>query len=143
MRPRSQLLLGTRYSGPSAHAQTYENLAKPAPVGGPAMRAILMLSSRCSHEPFLASWPGIDLRGMNDVTIRKTSNAIRRGLAVLMLSALFAGAVAPVAGAQTTSPSCDQYSTQNCVIPNHGGGGGSGSSGLSGRIGSLPFTGFD
>jgi hypothetical protein len=76
------------------------------------------------------------------VTIRKKRNSLKRGLTVLMLSALLCGAVAPMAGAQTTSPSCDQYSSQNCVIPNHGGGG-SGSGGLSGRIGSLPFTGFD
>jgi hypothetical protein len=74
--------------------------------------------------------------------IHKTRNAIRRGLAVAMLSALLVGAVAPAtAGAQTTSPTCDQYAT-NCVNPNHGGGG-SADDGLSGRVGSLPFTGFD
>jgi hypothetical protein len=87
--------------------------------------------------------------------IRKTSNAIRRGLAVALLSALLVAAIAPVAaGAQATSPTCEQYSpatgtfggggsgngNTNCQeISNNGGGGG----GLNSRIGSLPFTGFD
>jgi hypothetical protein len=76
---------------------------------------------------------------------RKTSNAIRRGFAVALLSALLVGAITPVAaGAQATSPTCDQYSSTNCQINNNGGGSGdAGADGLNSRIGSLPFTGFD
>jgi len=84
---------------------------------------------------------------------RKTSNAIRRGFAVALLSALLVGAITPVAaGAQATSPTCDQYSSTNCQLNNNGGGGGNNNGGgggdasaggLNSRIGSLPFTGFD
>jgi hypothetical protein len=58
----------------------------------------------------------------------------------MLLGALLVGAMPAVAGAQATSPTCDQYSTANCQNNNGGGGG---SSGLNSRIGSLPFTGFD
>ena len=73
-----------------------------------------------------------------------------------LLSALLVGAITPVAaGAQATSPTCEQYSpttgtfggggnggNTNCQeINNEPGGGGDG--GLNSRIGSLPFTGFD
>lgn len=92
------------------------------------------------------------------MTIRKTSNAIRRGLAAALLSALLVGAITPVsAGAQATSPTCEQYSrttgtfgggggNTNCQRINNNGGGGIDPSGdglLKSRIGSLPFTGFD
>jgi len=59
------------------------------------------------------------------VMIRKTTNAIRRGLALALLSALLVGAITPVAaGAQATSPTCDQYSSTNCQQINNNGGGG-------------------
>lgn len=94
------------------------------------------------------------------MTIRKTGNGIRKALAVSLAAALLATAVAPaLAGAQVaTSPTCEQYSpstgtfgggggsgsggsNSNCQeIQNNGGGGGGG---LSGRVGGLPFTGFD
>jgi len=108
-----------------------------------------------SHVPFtfvsrIAPSLALQIRfeRKNDVTIRKTSNAIRRGLALALLSALLVGAITPVAaGAQATSPTCDQYSSTNCQqINNNGGGGGvddGSGDGLNSRIGSLPFTGFD
>lgn len=90
--------------------------------------------------------------------IRKTGSTIRKGLAAALVAALLATAIAPaMAGAQAASPTCEQYSPSTGTF---GGGGGSGSGGsscnqiqnnggggstggLSGRVGGLPFTGFD
>jgi hypothetical protein len=91
------------------------------------------------------------------VTIRKTANSMKKALATGFAAMLLAGAVPVVAGAQVTSPACEQYSPSTGTF---GGGGGSGSSnsncqqvvdndpgggtsGLNSPIGSLPFTGFD
>ncbi len=84
----------------------------------------------------------------------------------LVAAAMLVTAVAPVmAGAQVTSPSCEQYSSstgqfggggggngtvvggggEQCNTVEPGGGGGSTTppSGLNSRVGGLPFTGFD
>lgn len=77
--------------------------------------------------------------------ISKTAHIIRRTIVVAALCAALLAAIAPsFAGA--ASPTDDQYTP---VIHQHegfngGGSGGSGSGGgLSGRVGPLPFTGFD
>lgn len=81
----------------------------------------------------------------------------------LLVAAMLVTAVAPVmAGAQATSPSCEQYSSStgqfggggngtvvgggsqcNQVEPGGGGGSTTPPSGLNSRVGGLPFTGFD
>ena len=86
----------------------------------------------------------------------------------VVAAAMLVTAVAPVvAGAQATSPSCEEYSsatgqfgggggggnggtvvgggTEQCNQVEPGGGGGSTTppSGLNSRVGGLPFTGFD
>lgn len=95
--------------------------------------------------------------------IQKTGNAIRKTLVAMIAASMLAIAVAPaMAGAQTTSPTCEQYSSSsgtlggggsngptiggtqcNQVDPGGGGGSSNNSSGLSSRVGGLPFTGFD
>ena len=93
------------------------------------------------------------------------SNQLKKKLAGLLVAAIFAALLVPAfAGAQTASPSQDQYSGNlEQVTPGPGGngdisgGGGNGgvggaggsgtstpsSSGLGGNVGPLPFTGFD
>ncbi len=81
----------------------------------------------------------------------------------LLAAAMLVTAVAPVmAGAQVTSPTCEEYSSStgqfggggngtvvgggsqcNQVEPGGGGGSTSPPSGLNSRVGGLPFTGFD
>jgi hypothetical protein len=86
----------------------------------------------------------------------------------MIATAMLAATVAPaMAGAQVTSPSCEQYSSstgqfgggggggnngpvvggggEQCNTVDPGGGGGSTTppSGLNSRVGGLPFTGFD
>jgi hypothetical protein len=84
--------------------------------------------------------------------IRNAALSMKKFLAAGLAAALIAGALPVAAGAQVTSPTCEQYSpstgnfgggggsSTNCEQPNSGGGG---SGGLSSPIGSLPFTGFD
>jgi hypothetical protein len=74
--------------------------------------------------------------------IRKPANIIRRALVVAALCFALVGALAPgLALAQGSTPTQDQYTP---VIHQHDGGGGGGAGGgLSGRVGPLPFTGFD
>jgi hypothetical protein len=116
-----------------------------------------------SHAPLtLLSQSRRILRGElqpleTEVTIRKTANSMKKALATGFAAMLLAGAVPVAAGAQVTSPACEQYSPSTGTF---GGGGGSGSSnsncqqgvdpdsgggpsGLNSTIGSLPFTGFD
>ena len=84
------------------------------------------------------------------------SNQLKKKLAGLMVTAIFAALLLPAfAGAQTASPSEAQYSGNlEQVTPDDGGGaitggggGGTapsgGSGGLGGNVGPLPFTGFD
>jgi hypothetical protein len=84
---------------------------------------------------------------------------LKKKLAGLMVAAIFAALLLPAfAGAQTASPSDNQYSGNlEQVTPDNGGGnesltgggGGGGTSpsassgGLGGNVGPLPFTGFD
>ena len=75
--------------------------------------------------------------------ISKSAIIARRALVVAALCLALVGAVAPgLASAQGSSPTQDQYTP---VIHQQGGSGGSTSAGggLSGRVGPLPFTGFD
>ena len=92
------------------------------------------------------------------------STQLKKKLAGLMVAAIFAALLLPAfAGAQTASPSQDQYSGNlEQVVPDEGGDGGEGavtstgggggtspsggsgsSDGLSANVGPLPFTGFD
>ena len=73
----------------------------------------------------------------------RTSNAVRRAVAVAVLCVSLAAVVAPsLAGA--SSPTQAQYQPQVHATFNGGGGdGGSTGSGLDGNVGPLPFTGFD
>ena len=90
------------------------------------------------------------------------STQLKKKLAGLMVAAIFAALLLPAfVGAQTASPSQDQYSGNlEQVTPDEGGGGGEGavtsssgggggtspsggSGGLGGNVGPLPFTGFD
>ncbi len=127
------------------------------------MRAILIFRSRSSHEPDLACSNQLRRELESDV-INRTGNAIRKTLVAMIAAAMIAAAIAPaMAGAQVTSPSCEQYSSSTgqfgggngsvvgggkCNNVEPGGGGGSTnppatSSGLNSRVGGLPFTGFD
>src|SRR3954451_11338095 len=116
-----------------------------------------------SHAPLtLLSQSPPSLRGElrpleTEVTIRKTSNSMKKALATGFAAMLLAGAVPVTAGAQVTSPACEQYSPSTGTFGGGGGNGsansncqevvnndpGAGSSGLNSPIGSLPFTGFD
>src|SRR4051794_19016625 len=89
------------------------------------------------------------------------STQLKKKLAGLLVAAIFAALLLPaLAGAQTASPSDEQYSgnleqvtpsggNENLTGGGSGGGGGGGVSpsggtgGLSGNVGPLPFTGFD
>ena len=84
------------------------------------------------------------------------STQLKKKLAGLMVVAIFAALLLPAfAGAQTASPSQDQYSGNleqvtpdndgggGAVISSGGGGGTTPSGGLGGNVGPLPFTGFD
>jgi hypothetical protein len=75
--------------------------------------------------------------------IRKPATTLRRALVACVVGLVLVGAVSPgLAAAQSSSPTQNQYTP---VIHQNQGGGGSGGSGggLSGRVGPLPFTGFD
>src|SRR3954469_25877295 len=91
------------------------------------------------------------------------STQLKNKLAGVLVAAIFAALLLPaLAGAQTASPSDQQYSgnleqvtpsggsgTENLTGGGSGGGGGGGvspsggSGGLGGNVGPLPFTGFD
>jgi hypothetical protein len=65
-------------------------------------------------------------------------------LASLLVVAIFAALLLPAfAGAQETSPSEAQYSSNLTQVGTGGSGSTGGSGGLSGNVGPLPFTGFD
>ena len=75
--------------------------------------------------------------------ISKTAFAFRRTLvATVLCIALFAAIAPGFAAAAGSSPTADQQTPTNVQHFTGSGSGGSGS-GLNGRVGPLPFTGFD
>jgi hypothetical protein len=97
----------------------------------------------------------VEVRPLETEVTRKIPQTTRKALVTCFAAMLLAGVIPVAAGAQATSPTCEQYSpatgtfggggsgsNSNCQeVVNNGDGGGS--SGLNSPIANLPFTGFD
>jgi hypothetical protein len=128
------------------------------------VRAFLIGGSRSSHRAHLRSF-SFTLETYEGNTQVRTMNLLKTKLAGMLVVALCVSLAAPaLAGAQQSDPTADQYCDQVSQVDVGSGGDGSvggvnencrpdpgaiggsspsSSAGLSGRVGPLPFTGFD